>query len=199
MTRAEITGAILCGGAGKRFHGRDKPLQMLDGAPLVLHVRRRLVPQVARVIISCNRNLDTYSTWGDSIVVDDVVDRGPLGGVLAAMTASDTRLVFVCPGDAPWLSNTLVCRLADALHRAGADVAVPHDGERSQHLFVLLRRSLAPALRSYLDDGGRSVHGFVDRQRKAVIDAAGERESFFDVNSDAELAAAAESLRDSAS
>lgn len=191
IARADITGLILCGGAGARFDGRDKPLELLHGAPLFVHVHERLLPQVARIVISCNRNFDAYSRCDDTTAVaDDPPGCGPLGGVLAGLAHADTEYVFVCPGDAPFLSRTLVARLATALDDEHADVALPHDGARRQHLFVLMRRALAAEVRRYLGTGARSVVGFVDRQRVAVIDAALERDAFINVNSAADLAAA---------
>ena len=190
---ADVTGLILCGGAGTRLGGRDKPLELLGGVPLVEHVRERLQPQVARVLISCNRNFDAYGRWNDTIVRDEAANRGPLGGVLAGMDSTQTEYLFVCPGDAPFLSTTLVDNLASALDRNPADIAIPRDGVRRQHLFPLMRRSLAGPLRHYLDTGGRSVHAFVETQRTVVIDAA-DREAFFNVNSEADLRAAAAML-----
>ena len=190
IARADITGLILCGGAGARFDGRDKPLEILAGTPLVAHVRERLLPQVGRIAISCNRNFDAYACWGDTIVADAEPDCGPLGGVLSGLMRADTDYVFVCPGDAPFLSTALVGRLAAALDIERANDAQPHDGVRRQHLFVLMRRSVAATLRGYLDGGGRSVGGFVDAQRAAVIDAALERDAFTNVNTADELAAA---------
>ena len=98
IARADITGLILCGGAGTRFDGRDKPLELLDGSPLFAHVRERLLPQVARIVISCNRNIDAYARFGDALVVDEEPQRGPLGGVLAGLMRADDRLRIRLPG-----------------------------------------------------------------------------------------------------
>jgi molybdenum cofactor guanylyltransferase len=198
IERGEITGLILCGGRAVRLGGRDKPLEHLAGRALVDHVRERLQPQVAQVVVSCNGKFDTYARHGDAVVTDEVPERGPLGGVLAGMLYSTTRYLFVCPGDAPLLSRTLVARLAAALDRERADVALPSDGTRQQHLFLLLRCALATSLRGYLDGGGNSVHAFVAQQRAVVIDAASERDSFINVNSPADLTAAAALLRECA-
>lgn len=191
IARADITGLILCGGAGARFDGRDKPLELLGGSQLFAHVRERLLPQVTRIVISCNRNTEAYARFLDAHVVDAEPQRGPLGGILAGLTRADTDYVFVCPGDAPFLSRTLVARLAAALDGERADLALPHDGVRRQHLFMLMRRLLAPALRRYLNAGGRSVHAFIDHQRAAIVDAALDRDAFINVNSAEDLAAAA--------
>ena len=151
--RSDVTGVILCGGSARRFGGRDKPLALLRGSMLVEHVRTRLEPQVARIVVSCNRNMDVYRRWGDTVVTDAVPDIGPLGGLLAGLESATTPYVFACPGDAPLLPPTLVERLARAIDGGGADVAFPHDGERSQHLFLLVRRDAIGRLRRYLGNG----------------------------------------------
>jgi molybdopterin-guanine dinucleotide biosynthesis protein A len=198
IQRADVTGLILCGGAGVRLGGRDKPLELLGGVPLVEHVRARLQPQVARILISCNRNFEEYARWNDTIVADETANRGPLGGILAGMQLAETDYLFVCPGDAPFLSTTLIQRLTTALDREAVDLAIPRDGTRRQHLFPLMRRALAGPLSGYLQSGGRSVYAFIDQQRAAVIDASLERDAFFNVNSPADLRTAEAILRRSA-
>ena len=188
MRRIDVTGLILCGGSARRFAGRDKPLALLRGSMLVEHVRERLAPQVERVVISCNRNLDVYRRWGDTVVTDAVPERGPLGGLLAGMRVATTPYVFVCPGDAPLLPTTLVERLARALDVGAADVAYPHDGERPQHLFLLVRRTAVDRVRRFLDDGGRAVHQWVEQMRAVSIDARPDRDAFVNVNSAGDLA-----------
>jgi molybdenum cofactor guanylyltransferase len=190
-----VTGLILCGGAGVRLGGRDKPLEHLGGIPLVEHVRKRLRPQVSRILISCNRNFDEYRRWQDAIVADETANRGPLGGLLAGLELAETDYVFVCPGDAPFIPTTLIERLTAALDREPAEIAMPGDGVRRQHLFALMRRALAGPLRDYLERGGRSMYEFVDLQRAVVIDASQEPDAFFNVNSPADLRAAEGMLR----
>ena len=110
-----------------------------------------------------------------------------MGGILAGLNLADTDYLFVCPGDAPFLSTTLIERLTSPLDRDPVDIAMPRDGTRRQHLFALMRRTLAGALSDYLESGGRSMHEFVDLQRTIVVDASDARDAFFNVNSPADL------------
>jgi molybdopterin-guanine dinucleotide biosynthesis protein A len=191
IERHDVTGIIVCGGEGSRLGGRDKPLEPIHGTPLVGHVYRRLAPQVARVIVSCNRNELAYAPWGDAVVRDAARGRGPLSGVLAALEEATTRYVFVCPGDAPCLSDTIVARLGAAVSVA-APLAIPHDGERAQVLFTLFdRAALQPALGDYFDRGGRSVHGWIESVPHAIVDYSDDSTAFFNVNSWDDLADAA--------
>jgi len=69
--------------------------------------------------------------------------------------------------------------------------AIPSDGERRQHLFLLGQTAMVAALRGYLDTGGRSVGGFVAAQQPAMLDAADIADTFRNINTPAELREAA--------
>ena len=86
MLRDDITGVILCGGEARRMGGVEKPLRMLDDRSLVERVRIGLAPQVSRIVISANRDRESYARWGDSIVADETPGCGPLGGLLSALS-----------------------------------------------------------------------------------------------------------------
>ena len=187
IQRDDITGIVLCGGAGRRMGGRDKPLELFDGRPLVAHVVARLAPQVACVVISCGRNAEQYAHWSKLVVVDDVPGQGPLRGLLTALDAIDTHYAFVCPGDAPLLSTVLVETLRHAWANSATVVCVPFDGVRTQHLFLLLRVALRDELRNHLDRGGRSVHGWLATLNTCQVDVSVAVASFRNVNSDDDL------------
>jgi molybdopterin-guanine dinucleotide biosynthesis protein A len=193
MPTEAITGIILCGGQGRRMGGVDKPLQLLGGTPLAAAVRERLMPQVARIIISANRSRDQYAQWGDEVIADDEPDLGPLGGLASVVPQVTTPWFFCCPGDAPFLDRALVGRLAAVIGTASC--AVPTDGQRAQSLFLLGRTSLSAELGAYLAAGGRSVHGFLDGAQPVVLDASDIAGSFRNINSLVELDAATTTRR----
>lgn len=187
-----ITGIILCGGQARRMGGVEKPLQLLHGRPLVAHIRERLLPQVSTIVISANREREAYAQWGDSVVVDNTPDLGPLGGLQAALAVVRTPWFFCCPGDAPFLMPDLVGRLAHALTTSGRSLAYPHDGQRGQHLFLQGRGTLAAELDVYLAKGGRSVQRFMEEHQPLVVDMVDEAASFRNINSPEDLAHAHE-------
>jgi molybdopterin-guanine dinucleotide biosynthesis protein A len=183
-----VTAVVLCGGSGRRFEGKDKPLERLAGRPLVAHVLARLEGQVSSVVISANRNLEEYRRFGHPVVQDQVADRGPLAGLQAADSQLESGRVFVCPGDAPFVLTDLVERLQPAL-TSGADVVVPHDGVRRQHLFMLLERTMAEQVGEYLERGGRSVGGWLAELQVAEVPVT-DPDAFTNVNTADELARA---------
>ena len=84
--RHDVTGVVLAGGRGKRMGGIDKGLVDLHGRPMVMHVIETLRPQVGRIIINANRNVDKYEALGYEVISDIVGDYfGPLAGMASAM------------------------------------------------------------------------------------------------------------------
>jgi len=137
------------------------------------------------VLISANRNLDAYRAFGHPVVVDRHADQGPLAGIEAAASSCTAELMFTCPGDSPLLPTDLVVRMRPLLTGA-VDVVVPNDGVRMQHLFMLVRRTAALTIGSYLEQGGRSVHGWLDELTSAELEVL-EPGAFLNINSPDDL------------
>jgi len=185
-----ISGVVLCGGAGSRMGGADKPLLELAGRPLISHVLERLTPQVDEVVISANRHRDAYAALGMPVVADAVAGQGPLAGIAAAAPVCRGELLFFCPGDAPALGRDLVAQLAARLREGGrtAEAVVAHDGIRDQVLFLLARRQAVGSVAGYLTAGGRSVHRWLETLH-ILRCPIGEPAQFANVNSTEDLAA----------
>jgi molybdenum cofactor guanylyltransferase len=138
---AQVTAAILAGGAGSRLGGRDKGLEPLAGRPLIAHVLAALQGQADRIVLCINRNAARYAQFGPTL--SDAADgfHGPLAGIAAALAVCATPWLLTLPVDCPQPPHDLALRLhaAAGVHRAAA----AHDGERAQPLFALYRRELA--------------------------------------------------------
>lgn len=178
-----ITGVILAGGRGSRMGGEDKGLVLLGAEPMVVHVVRRLRPQVGEVLISANRNHERYGALGYRVVPDLLANyQGPLAGMASALQAATTPFVVTVPCDSPLFGPDLVARLAQALAREDADIAVAHDGEREHPVFLLLKRNLLPSLRNFLDAGERKIDRWFLNHRVARADFSDCPQAFINVN-----------------
>lgn len=166
-----ITGLVLAGGRGQRMGGVDKGLQPFRGQPLVVHAIARLAPQVgAGILVSANRNVETYATLAAHVLVDASDDfPGPLAGILAGLRAARTPWLAVVPCDAPRLPHDLVARLARAIaDTPGATGAVARRGARLEPVCCLLSTALADDLEGALASGQRKVEGWVARHAVPV-------------------------------
>ena len=167
------TAIILCGGAGERMQGLDKPLHPLLGHPLLEHVLKQLQPQVEAVVIVANRQRDAYAAYGTTVVDDGPYKgRGPLAGIAAGLNAANSEWALCVPGDAPLLPPDLLQRLQLALQRDAADLAVVNDGNGRQPLCCLLPRRLLTDLQEYLDGGGDAPRRWQSRFHVAEADCS---------------------------
>ena len=171
MTRPDTV--ILCGGAGQRLGGVDKPLQLLAGRPLFERVLERMAAQASTLMVSANRNAAQYTSYGLTVIDDGShAGCGPLAGIAAGLAAASSERVLFVPGDAPLLPDDLAVRLDDARLRANAEIAFADDGHGPQPLCCLLPRALLADLERYLEDGGRTPRDWYARHRSAAANFA---------------------------
>ena len=188
---ADITGLILCGGRGSRMGGADKGLQNYLGMPLAMHALMRLSPQVGEVMINANRNLAAYESMGVAVWPDPLANYpGPLAGWLAGLEHCQTPYMLTVPCDTPGFPADLAARLAQALTREGAEIAMAATMENGQlqlqPVFCLLDAMLLESLMAFLNSGERKIDRWTARHRCATV-VFDEASAFFNVNTLAEL------------
>lgn len=181
MAQSDITAVILAGGLATRLGGVDKGLQPLAGQALVSHVLRRIRPQVAEVLINCNRNAELYREFGCRLAPDRIAGHpGPLAGLHAGLQAAATPLVLTVPCDSPYLPEDLARRLEAALGDTAAAIA---STGRPEPVFALYRRGLLSQLEDFLDAGGRKVGQWQARLNCGMADFSDCPEAFRNLNS----------------
>ena len=187
----DISSLVLCGGQGRRFAHRDKPLVPYAGdlglRPMVDYVIHRL-PPTAELLISANRNIEDYAQRGKVIqdVESGLTTQGPLVGIYAGLIACSTPWLLVCPGDMPLLPFKWYQPLLEQVegrHRA----RVLHDGERLQSLLCLVPRSLAEDLGSFIRSGGYAVRDWHSRSSATECPTNENPEAFVNINSEVDL------------
>ncbi len=193
-TPPAITGCILAGGQGRRLDGADKGLVMLGDRPLVAHCADRLRGQVSEVLISANRNQGAYRAYAANVFGDDIAGyAGPLAGLLGALGRASWPHVLTVPCDCPFLPTDLATRLAAALARADAEIAVARTAARLQPVFALVAVSLRDALDDYLASGERKIDRWF-AARNTVEVTFEDVAAFANINTAEELAAAHDRL-----
>jgi molybdopterin-guanine dinucleotide biosynthesis protein A len=151
-----ITGIVLAGGKGRRMGGADKGMVEFLGRPLVAHVIQRLEPQVGELLISANRELESYAALGYPVLPDEIEGfAGPLAGLHKGLLQASHPYVITVPCDTPLLPMNLVNRLMRGLLDHDADVAIARTGAQPHPVFCLCRKALLPHLEAFLQRGGR--------------------------------------------
>jgi molybdopterin-guanine dinucleotide biosynthesis protein A len=174
IAREHITGIVLAGGRGSRMGGVDKGLQNHLGIPLTLHAMQRLQPQVGALMISANRHLDTYASFGVPVWPDAMADHpGPLAGFLAGLAHCKTPYLLTVPCDAPNFPLDLATRLAAESTAQGAPMAIAATreahGVRVQPVFCLMDANLKDSLIEFIASGERRVERWTAAHRCATV------------------------------
>jgi molybdopterin-guanine dinucleotide biosynthesis protein A len=163
---------ILAGGRATRMGGQDKGLIELFGQPLIAHTLAALAAQTpppAQVLISANRHLDNYRTFGHAVLPDTLPDYpGPLAGLLAGLCAAPHDTLLMLPCDAVRLPTDLAARLLAALD-GGVDAVSARDPEHWHPTLLALRPGLQGALDAYLAGGGRSIRGWLATLAHTIV------------------------------
>lgn len=188
MTKENITGLILAGGKARRMGGIDKGLIAFKGELMVTHVIQRLRPQVGKILINANREIETYQSLGFDVITDEITEfAGPLAGLHAGIKAAKTEFILSAPCDSPLLPNDLSQRLMSALEAQKADIAVAKTGEQHHPVFCLCRTSLAQDLEIYLNAGGRKVDDWQKQHVYVEVSFDDNALAFSNVNTPEEL------------
>jgi molybdenum cofactor guanylyltransferase len=179
----DICTVILAGGQGRRMQGQDKGLLEWRGKPLIEHVLEALQVDLQGLMISANRNIERYRSYGYPVLHDSIGDyQGPLIGILTAMQHCRRNYLLCIPCDSPEPPPQLVERLSDCMLREDARCAICYDGKRLQPLFSLLSRNLQPQLEQFLADGRRKVHDFFEESYPAICDFSDLQQHFYNFN-----------------
>jgi molybdopterin-guanine dinucleotide biosynthesis protein A len=191
IAKSDIAGLILAGGRGSRMGGVDKGLQNHLGLPLAMHALLRLGPQVGQVMVNANRNLAAYESFGTPVWPDALPDYpGPLAGFLTGLERAETPYLVTVPCDTPDFPLDLVARLAEALDRESADIAMAairnDDGIKVQPVFCLMATTLLESLIAFTQSGQRKIDRWTAQHRcvEVVFDDAS---AFFNANTADEL------------
>ncbi len=150
-----ITGALLAGGQGVRLGGVVKAELRVAGERLLDRSLRFLGTLCAEVLVLPGPHV--FGSTGHALMVPDALpDRGPPGGVLAALEAAAYPFVFALGVDMPYPSLSAARFLYDQI--AGADAALyTRDGRRNpraggqEPLFALFGKRCAAPFRQRLE------------------------------------------------
>jgi molybdenum cofactor guanylyltransferase len=139
-----LTGALLVGGASRRF-GSPKALAELGGETLAERAFRVLTEACDEVIV-VGKSADRLAL-PFPVLDDGSEQRAAIVGVAAALRLAPTELVVVLPTDMPWMTAAALRGLAAAA--ADAEAAVPQTGP----LPGAYRRAALPVLEQRIAAG----------------------------------------------
>ncbi|MCK6264970.1 molybdenum cofactor guanylyltransferase MobA [Vibrio sp. ZSDE26] len=177
---------ILAGGQATRMGGQDKGLIHLDGKPLIQYVFDRLTSQTSNITINANRNHGIYERIAPVIADQFTGFPGPLGGIHAGLSFSQTDWVGFVPCDSPIINSDLVARFSQKV-TDDVDILVAHDGVFKQPVFTLMNTRILPKLEAFLQRGDRKIILLYNECNTEYVDFSDSPNCFLNLNTPEEL------------
>lgn len=170
---AVVSGFVVAGGQSRRM-GSDKALLTLDGRPLIAHALELLRSAgLSPRICGSRADLARFA----EVVPDNFPQCGPLAGIEAALSVSNTELNLFLPVDLPLLPGAFVRWLLARADASQAVATIPVIADRPQPLCAVYSRRLLEGVRYSLAAGAFKV-------MNGILSAAaslGETVDLFDV------------------
>ncbi len=167
----QVSIGILTGGAGTRFGGRDKGLIEFEGEPLISWTLKAVQHQGAELIISANRNIESYAALGVPVIRDSAAGnhQGPFAGMISLLAIARHPWLMCVPCDAIRLPADLAAQFLRAAACNSADIVVLADEGGIHPTICLIRSALAADARSAFDSGERAPRRWFARHRLASL------------------------------
>ncbi|HEY5318105.1 MAG TPA: molybdenum cofactor guanylyltransferase [Solirubrobacteraceae bacterium] len=188
-------GVILAGGLGRRIGGAKAKAE-LHGRPLISYPLRALREALAEVVILAKADTELPSLDGVPMWIEPPEPRHPLMGILHALALAQGRGVLVCAADMPFVTASLITRIA-MTDPAGAPAVIPLCDGELQPLLALYLPEAAAALESAAAEATGSLRAEVAAIGPRLLDIE-DRRPFFNVNTPEDLRRAAAILDEDA-
>jgi molybdopterin-guanine dinucleotide biosynthesis protein A len=188
-TPRPVTGYVLAGGASRRI-GRDKAL--LPWTPTPLTLLDHMVQLLAHVC-------DPVHIVGRRPLMDSRPGLGPIGGIATALHESESAENIIVAVDLPFLTADFLKYFKERSLRSQCQLTACKI-RSSFPLCLQIRTEVVTAVNSYIDSGGRSVHGFIETLPTEIItpeqlwEAGFSDEIFVNINTPADYEAALNDL-----
>ncbi len=159
-----VVGILLAAGRGRRFDPagqRNKLLQPLDGAPVVVHSARHMLAALPRVVAVVRPGDETtaaeLAALGCEVTVCDDADSGMAASLVHGLRhAAQEDGWVVALGDMPRVLPATIAALAQAVAN-GADIAAPVHREKRGNPVAFGRQHLPQLLALEGDQGARGI------------------------------------------
>lgn len=165
---SSVTAFILAGGKSTRM-GRDKAFVPWEGGTLLeraMEVAGQVTPNVQ--IVGARAKFERCG----AVVEDIYPERGPLGGIHAALRATTTEFNLVLAVDLPYVTSGLLEYLVEQAGNSSAMVAVPRFAEGWQPLCAVYRKDFAEIAEGALREGRNAIHLLLESCAPRVLDEA---------------------------
>ncbi len=146
--KKNINGYILAGGKSSRM-GTDKGLLKFNGKPIIQIIVEQLQPAVSNaIIVSKNK---AYKKFGLEVIPDLINDKGPAGGIHAALSHTDSDKIFVVSCDMPNITTNAIQYIVEQSFHS--QITLPLNDGKVEPLFGIYAKTCLPLWQQLIEQG----------------------------------------------
>lgn len=186
-TLYSIPAYILCGGKSSRMK-RDKGLVTFDGMTFTGHIINTLRKVTDEIyLVTANEN---YREFGLPIIADQYEDKGPLGGIHAALNHTESSRVLILSCDVPLITKPVLNQILKSVYaNPAAQIHFAKDEAKWHPLIGCYSRSLVQKSEVALQSNHLKLMDFVKNQDYQEVGIA-DSKSLNNINTPEALAQA---------
>jgi molybdopterin-guanine dinucleotide biosynthesis protein A len=189
--KKNISGVILAGGAAKRFNGIIKPKILVGGKTIISRILESFDDIFDEIIIVTNTPDEFIGYSSCKITGDLFMNRGPIGGIHAAMKMTGSEAIFVVAGDMPYLSKKYIIRQIESFEQRKCQVLIPKINNFIEPLHGIYSIRILDLLEDYLsssnDNAISSFIGLTDVRYLQIEDSEDFSRVFTNINSPSDI------------
>ena len=180
-----LAAALLAGGENRRYGGRVKALLEVGGRPIIEKSTELLSHLFSEIVIVTNTPHLFAHIRGYRITGDIYRGVGPLGGLHAAMKATEADALFLVAGDMPFLSAALVKQLIESWKGSACEALIPSHSGNIEPLHAIYATSLLERLEEFISSQKRyAIRDFLTLVQTEYIEMdIGNQNPFVNINS----------------
>lgn len=146
-----IAGAILAGGKNSRMGGITKGLIEVSGETIFERTLGILEEHFEEIIIVANKP-EVFKGYSKRyVIISDILqDKGPLGGIHAALSYTKKEAVFFAAGDMPFLGSDIILKLINNFKIIDSDALLPRVGNQIEPLCAIYKSFLKDNIQDYI-------------------------------------------------
>ena len=162
----DVTAFVLAGGQSTRM-GREKAMLELGGRTLLERALQLALSVAAEAIVVGSRG--EFERYG-RLLEDVYPERGPLGGIHAALWASPTDLNLILAVDTPFLDARFLEFLVAQARESGAVVTLPRTRDGFHPLAAVYRRGFRETAEQALQEGRNKIDALFAQVEARVLE-----------------------------
>lgn len=185
------SGVILAGGRSSRFDGADKAFFELGGRPMIRRVLDLFCRMFPETMLVTNDPL-THLQWEVNLFSDLFPAKSSLTGIHTGLFYARTPWIFIAACDTPFLRKSVVEMVLSEIE-PGAAAVMPQTPSGLEPLCALYSKDSLPVVEQHIRQEKFKIQRVFRNLRikkipaDRVMEADPELESFFNINTAAEL------------